>query len=459
MRTAAAVPDLQAWRAEARGLLAAEVPPADVLWTPPGGPAALFEDAPLPAPTTAPPRVPPRFLALAEDAVLHRAPGAHALLYRVLWRITHGAHDLLDDAADPDVRALALRAQQVKKDIHKLHAFVRFREVEGGHHVAWYAPDHFVLEKAAALFRARFADMAWTILTPDRSITWDGRMLVGGPGVPRHAAPPPDELEAIWRTYYASTFNPARINPALMRQHMPARFWAQLPETTMIPALLAGASSRVADMHAMSTTIAAEGAVVPASRSLAVLRDAARTCRGCALCGPATQTVFGEGPADAAIVLVGEQPGDQEDLVGRPFVGPAGEVLDAALTDLGIPRDKLYVTNAVKHFRFLPRGKQRLHQRATADQIRACKPWVAAELAAIAPRVVVCLGATAALSLIGSRFRITQQRGIVLATPWAPHLLATHHPAAILRVDPADRPRYEQDLRTDLARAWKLART
>ncbi|MEO8552819.1 MAG: UdgX family uracil-DNA binding protein, partial [Kofleriaceae bacterium] len=372
--------------------------------------------------------------------------GVHGLLYRVLWRLAHGERRLLEDAADPDVRALELRVAQVRRDVHKMHAFVRFRAV-GEHYVAWYAPDHHILARAAPFFRDRFAAMHWTILTPERSVTWDGSQLVWGPGVPRHAAPLGDEIEELWRTYYASIFNPARINPTLMRQHMPARFWPSLPESELIPGLLAAAPARV---DAMITLPRGEAQSIP------TLRTAAARCRACELCGPATQTVFGEGPEDAELVLVGEQPGDQEDLAGRPFIGPSGEVLDAALAAVGLARDRLYVTNAVKHFRFLPRGRKRLHQRPTADQVRACKPWLGAELAALRPRVIVCLGATAAQSLIGSRFRISEQRGQPVATHWAPHLLATHHPAAILRVDEIDRPRYEAELRADLAHARTL---
>jgi uracil-DNA glycosylase len=444
--------DIAVWRDEMRALLSAGIAPADVAWVAPGGPGLLF-DEPLAKgslPGTA--RVPKRFVGIAEDAVLHREPGAHALAYRVLWRLTHGEHALLDDAADPDVRALVLRAKAVHRDLHKMHAFVRFRQVDdedgAPRFVAWYQPDHHILVRAAEeFFVARFASMQWSILTPDASAHWDGEALAFGPGVPRHQAPAADAYEEMWKTYYASIFNPARVNPRVMRQHMPSRYWPSLPESALVPELMARAAPRVDVML---------DAKVPAARSLPVLRDAAVHCSACELCGPATQTVFGEGPQDARLVLVGEQPGDVEDTVGRPFVGPAGEVLDHALAAAGIERGSVYVTNAVKHFRFLPRGKQRLHQRPTADQVRACKPWLAAELQTIAPRVVVCLGATAAQSLIGSRFKITQERGRDVATKWAEHLVATHHPAAILRVDAADRDRYQAELIADLARARHL---
>lgn len=440
--------DIATWRDEMRALLAANVAPADVAWVAPGGPGLLFEEPAAFAKGSGVARVPKRFVAIAEDAVLHREPGAHALAYRVLWRLTHGEHDLLDDAADVDVRALVLRAKAVHRDLHKMHAFVRFRQVDDERFVAWYQPDHHIVERAASeFFVERFASMRWSILTPEVSAHWDGDTLAFGPGVPRHEAPAADAYEEMWKTYYASIFNPARVNPRVMRQHMPARYWPSLPESALVPELMARAAPRVDAML---------DAQVPTARSLPVLREAAAGCSACELCGPATQTVFGEGPADARLVLVGEQPGDTEDLAGRPFVGPAGEVLDGALAAAGIDRRGVYLTNAVKHFRFLPRGKKRLHQRPTADQVRACKPWLAAELQTITPRVVVCLGATAAQSLIGSRFKITQERGKDVATKWAEHLVATHHPAAILRVDPADRARYEAELVADLRRAHAL---
>ncbi|HUQ03377.1 MAG TPA: UdgX family uracil-DNA binding protein [Kofleriaceae bacterium] len=450
MRSARATRDLAAWRREARGLLAEEVPPGEVMWLDEGGSGLLFGDAPV-TPPRAPlaVRVPERFLELAADAVLHRDGNVHELLYRVLWRVAHGERALLDDAADRDVRDLELRARQVHRAIHQMHAFVRFREVEDGRFVAWHDPHHHVLERAVPFFVERFATMAWTIMTPARTALWDGASLSYAPGAPRHAAPSADELEALWRTYYAATFNPARANPALFRSHVPARHRPSMPETADVAELLAGAMPRLGEMRG-------EVAYVPGSADLTTLRAAAATCRACELCGPATQTVFGEGPGAARMVLVGEQPGDTEDLAGRPFVGPAGEVLDAALARAGIARDEVYVTNAVKHFRFLPRGQKRLHQRPTAAQIRACRPWLAAELRALAPSVIVCLGAVAAQALVGSRFKVTEQRGRDTPTSWARHLIATHHPAAILRVDPAERTRYEDELAADLAAARRL---
>ena len=179
---------------------------------------------------------------------------------------------------------------------------------------------------------------------------------------------------------------------------------------------------------------------------LDALREAARGCRGCDLWKPATQTVFGEGPADATFVLVGEVPGDREDRAGRPFVGPAGRELDRALEAAGIDRAETYVTNAVKHFRFEERGKRRIHQKPDAKQVKACRPWLLAELDTLRPEVLVLLGATAAKSLLGSRFRLMAERGRPLDSDLAPVVIATIHPSAILRGRDGEARQAQRDL-------------
>ena len=172
---------------------------------------------------------------------------------------------------------------------------------------------------------------------------------------------------------------------------------------------------------------------VPKTTSLKVLGAAAQKCRGCDLYKRATQAVFGVGPRGAHVMFVGEQPGDQEDLQGEPFVGPAGAMLDKALTDAGIPRDDVYLTNAVKHFSWEPRGKRRIHKKPRISEIKACRPWLEAELRAVKPEVVVCLGAVAAQSVLGSQFKLMQNHGKVLPSALAPHVVATIHPSAVLR--------------------------
>jgi uracil-DNA glycosylase len=190
-----------------------------------------------------------------------------------------------------------------------------------------------------------------------------------------------------------------------------------------------------------------------AERAIQKLRREAATCRNCPLYRDATQTVFGEGPPDAALVLVGEQPGDREDREGRPFVGPAGGVLAEALEEAGIDRDDVYVTNAVKHFKWRQgRGKRRLHQRPNAEEVRACMPWLEAELAAIEPKLVACLGATAARALLGTKFRVTRDRGTFVESKLGWLATATIHPSAILRIDDeGERSVARADLARDLA--------
>ena len=179
-------------------------------------------------------------------------------------------------------------------------------------------------------------------------------------------------------------------------------------------------------------------AYLPDRLDLESLRAAAQECRGCDLWTNATQAVVGEGPEDADAMFVGEQPGDQEDTEGRAFVGPAGRMFDKALVEVGIDRSTVYVTNAVKHFKWQPRGKRRIHQKPTGAEITACRPWLDAEIELVRPRVLVCLGATAAQALLGREFRVTKQRGVPVDSPLAEHVLATIHPSAILRAQDRD---------------------
>lgn len=197
---------------------------------------------------------------------------------------------------------------------------------------------------------------------------------------------------------------------------------------------------------------------LPARRSLGSLAKAVQTCEGCDLYKSATQAVFGEGPSDARLVLVGEQPGDSEDRQGKPFVGPAGRLLSQALEEAGLSRESVYVTNAVKHFKWEPRGTRRLHKKPSAREMSACRPWLDAELKAIEPAGIVCLGATAAQSLLGRAFRITQQRGELLDWRGGGWIMATWHPSAVLRApDEAQRDQMRSELVADLKKAAAAA--
>ena len=195
---------------------------------------------------------------------------------------------------------------------------------------------------------------------------------------------------------------------------------------------------------------------LPSRMTLPALRDAVHGCRGCPLYKNASQAVFGEGTRSVAVMLVGEQPGDQEDRAGRPFVGPAGKLLDRALEEAGIDRRATYVTNAVKHFKWEPRGKRRIHAKPSWSEVAACRPWLEAELAVVKPTALVLLGAVAAQGLLGKQFRVTRQRGELVDSPLAPYVTATIHPSAILRGEPADRERELARLVDDLRRVPAL---
>jgi uracil-DNA glycosylase len=249
-------PTFSAWRRAARGLLMRGTEPREVEWREAEDTqAALGLSMEAPAEGEAQPsaafRVSRRFVELAEAAACHADAERWALLYRLLWRQTHGEARLMEVASDPDVHRLLRMEKAVRREVHKMHAFVRFRAVEhagGTHYVAWFEPEHHVVERGAPFFAERFASMRWSILTPRRCAHWDGERLAFTPGVPRSQAPDEDRLEALWRTYYASTFNPARLRPAAMRAEMPKRYWKNLPEARLIAPLTNEAPARVRQM-------------------------------------------------------------------------------------------------------------------------------------------------------------------------------------------------------------------
>jgi probable DNA metabolism protein len=467
-------PRFEAWRDTARRLLATATPPAEIVWSEGSEGTSqdllpLFDAFSLPAGKAGEPafRVPRRFLDLARSVACHSDPGRWALLYRALWRQAHGEPELLDHEVDDDVRLLAQLEKSVRRDAHKMKAFVRFRrlpaEEAGGLEafVAWHRPDHDIVELVAPFFVDRFGVMRWSILTPFRSVHWDLETLAFGPGLPRAAAPEGDALEELWRTYYGSIFNPARIKLKAMRAEMPKKHWATLPETGILAELLREAPGRVERMlgHAHERPAIREllsaGLDIPAIPAIPAMAAACQGCKACPLHENATRAVFGEGPPAARLMLIGEQPGDQEDSAGRPFVGPAGKVLDEVLAQVGIAREEAYLTNAVKHFKFEPRGKLRIHRTPTLGEAIACRPWLEAEIAAVQPAMIVCLGATAARSLLGAEIRMTRQRGQVFSgTPWADWVMATYHPSALLRIpDPSAREEARRQFVEDLGKA------
>jgi DNA polymerase len=439
--------DLDAFRQAARGLIAAGAAPESVSWHEGEDDALPFGDPPPEAAAAPPLSVPKRFHELAEPVICHRDPERFALLYQALWRLAQGERSLLQDPTHPLVRRLERMASAVHRDEHRMTAFLRFRRVgaeDGERFVAWFEPEHHILRRAAPFFIGRFAAMRWSILTPDGSLHWNGRALETGPGMRREDAPDEDSLEGAWGRYYAATFNPARANPAMMRAEMPKRYWRNLPEAALIPDLLEGAAARTRAMIAAKAEPPRKAIPAPElhapgpAGTLAGLASEIAACRRCPLHGAATQPVFGEGPADAPVALVGEQPGDQEDLAGRVFVGPAGQLLDLALAEAGIDRARIYVTNAVKHFKYEVRGKRRIHQRPNSGEVEACRWWVERELGLLRPRLAVALGATAARALSGHAGPLSALRGRPLSFRGGLPGLVTVHPSYLLRLpDPA----------------------
>ncbi|RZI84392.1 MAG: DUF4130 domain-containing protein [Rubrivivax sp.] len=474
--------DLTGFRQAARRLLADGVAPETVTWTQAEAPHGdLFADPQVTQGSPTPPataRVPAFFLPLCERAILHRAPGRFGLMYRLLWRLACQP-ELRHDTLDPDRAQLEDLARVVRRDMHKMTAFVRFRTLtpaEGSAplHVAWFEPDHHIVEATAPFFQRRFTNMHWAILTPERCVQWDGRQLRFMPGAQRDEAPPADAGERLWLTYYEHIFNPARLKVNMMVREMPRRYWHNLPEAALIGPLTVAAHQRAAHMIEQGpqdmvkrlprslpvrpAALARDGDAARASRpllSLDQMRTACDRCRDCPIGEHATQAVFGEGPDHAELMVVGEQPGDQEDLRGHPFIGPAGQLFDRAVAELGWDRKQFYVTNAVKHFKYEVRGKRRMHKTASQAEADACLQWLEGEIAQVKPKAIIALGATAARSLMGRPVPILKNHGQWLIRADGLPVLITTHPSALLRApDESRTAAYAQWLK-DLAQAAK----
>ena len=459
--------DWDGFRGAARRLAMDGAPPESVVWSV-GMPDDLFAGDP--APEGPPPSgaftLKRALVDLAQIVIQAREPERFALLYALIWRAHRGEATVLEQTTDPLVHRVQRLAQAVRRDTHKMRAFLRFREVsEAGvtRYVAWFEPSHFIVEANAAFFVRRFATMTWSILTPYRSVHWDGTDLAFAPGAAPADVPDDDRLAEYWRAYFASIFNPARLKIGAMTAEMPKKYWRNLPEAAAIPELIRAAQRRTDAMvespvisPARPTSRVFRAAKAEGGDDFARLAAEAADCRRCPLWEPATQTVFGEGPIDAAIMFVGEQPGDQEDLAGRPFVGPAGQLFDRAMAEAGIDRASVYVTNAVKHFKFEPRGKRRIHAKPDTTEIVACLPWLEQERALVRPRLTVLMGATAARAGLGRAVAITRERGRPMTLGEA-QALVTVHPSYLLRLpDEAAKAREYAAFVADLRLAGSL---
>jgi uracil-DNA glycosylase len=451
--------DFAEWRDAARALLQAGIEPQAVDWRL-AGEATLLPapaEAAMPEPSAASGRtfaVPAAFLALAEAVVCHTQVSRFALLYRLLWRLREERR-LLEVVSDVDVIEALTLEKSVRRDSHKMKAFVRFKEVPqhrpGGRRsfVAWFEPEHFIVARTAPFFARRFADMDWLIATPKGSAAFKGEgLVVSDEPAPKLAHQ--DAADDLWRIYYANIFNPARLKVKAMTAEMPKKYWKNLPEASLIPGLIATAEEKVKEMAEKAASqppvfherlreraLVASGSCTETAAppgTLAALRLQAEECTRCALHCKATQTVFGEGPSNARVMVVGEQPGDHEDLAGRAFIGPAGKLFDGTLSEIGVDRQTLYVTNAVKHFKYEPRGKRRIHQKPSEAEIVQCRWWLKQEIDLVAPKLIVAMGATAYFSLTGERRRLSQVRGKMLNMSQDRRLLVTVHPSYLLRL-------------------------
>lgn len=435
----AAEDDFDGWRDQCRGLLRIGARPADIVWQVGEQKTDLFAspDSSIEASAIG---VPKGFAELSRSVICHCDPERFGLLYQLLIDLKARRRHM-GEQTDPLLRKLEMMAKTVRRDIHKMRAFVRFRRIEqegDEHYIAWFEPEHHIVRTNAAFFVRRFAGMQWSILTPQLSIHWDKDRLHEGPAARREDAPTEDSIEDQWKTYYGSIFNPARLKVKAMLKEMPKKYWHNMPETALVSELIQSARGREVAMI--------EKEIVPsAPDTLASLHEEAKRCRRCPLYGPATQVVFGEGPENARLMFVGEQPGDQEDLAGRPFVGPAGQLFDAALAEAGVDRAQAYVTNAVKHFKFKPMGKRRIHDKPNVGEINHCRWWLRREIEMVKPELIVALGATAIRSLTGKSIKITANRGQIFESLEGVPVLLTIHPSFLLRLPDAETAALERE--------------
>ncbi|MES2015088.1 MAG: UdgX family uracil-DNA binding protein [Pseudomonadota bacterium] len=369
------------WRCSARALLARQVAPDAVQWLyhagagEPASPALPSCNSTL--------RISRKLMAMLRLAACCRVPNRWAFLYLVLWRWQHGERQLLS-CGDADGQRLLAMVLAVRRDERDMHARIRFRErrEDAGppRLVAWCEPGHDVLPLLARHFAARLAGVTWMIATPEASVAWDGAAL-------HYTGPLLEPSLDADASYYRAVYTPARLH-------------ADLVGTPQ--------------------------------------RAALNACRRCGLWQHATQAVPGAGPQHAAIMLLGEQPGDQEDLAGQPFVGPAGKVLERALVQAGLERRAVYLTNAVKHFKWEPRGKRRMHKTPAQREVAACSHWLDQELAQVRPRVVVALGSTALKAVTGNPHATLKD---VMDKPFQHQgrwIVAVYHPSYVLRVPGAE---------------------
>lgn len=447
-----------AWRQKAREFLLEGLAPIDCRWA---QNAELFSESGAVRKPLVSPKIPAEFLKLGPLVAAARDDDRWSLLYTLVYRLNHENANLLKIVVDPDVRKAKVLAKSVSRDIHKMHAFVRFKksEIDGREHfIAWHRPEHLSLELGAPFFVRRFGDKPWSILTPDLSAHWDLNELTFSTGVSEKDFTHKDEFDELWKSYYKSIYNPSRLNLKMMRAEMSPRYWSSMPETSLIREMVRNTPMQI---QQMAEAHPSDNVLIPQNLNLAQVKALAAKCQACPWAAHSTQTVFGEGPANAELMIVGEQPGDIEDQSGRPFTGPSGELLQNILNELSIQRNSVYITNAVKHFKFSPRGKLRMHSKPIGVDMHTCKPWLEAEIALVKPRIIVALGVTAGTAVLGRLTKIKDDRlNANLKNFLADHIIVSWHPSAILRSSsPEERQMKLDQLKSDLAYAFALRKS
>ncbi len=401
--------DWEGWRKAARSLVLAGTPPEEVRWAV----RSHDEDGDPLQEGTGSFGVSRSLVAVAALAIQAREPERFDLLYRLVWQANAGKPD------EAEMRRAQGLALAVRAEAHRMRTHVRYlpmQEGNGVRYLGWYEPAHFVLEANAQLIARRFPELVFSIVTPDGAAHWDGSELRFSKGASRKTVHDDDGLQDWWREHHESLLHGARIGTAIAE----AEALDEAPRPPDRPAL----GPVVLSLH-------------PDEGLLEAMREASG-CQRCHLYEAATQTVFGEGPARARVIFVGEQPGDQEDVIGRPFVGPAGQMMDRAMEEAGVDRRSIYITNAVKHFKFEPRGKRRIHKTPEAPEIQACRFWLDVELVRLRPKLVVAMGGTAARAVLGRAVTIGRERGRPIEGPDGQAVFVTVHPSFLLRVPDED---------------------
>jgi len=396
--------DWHGFRQAARLLTLAGVEPAQVSWSV-GGHSDPLEV------TTGGFTLPRPLVEMASIAIQAREQDRFGLLYSLIWR-AHAGENVLADEDDPDFRLARRLARAVRADAHRMRTHLRYLPVttdDGTRYLGWYVPAHYVLEATAQRIALHFPNLAWSIITPDATAHWNDGLLRFGPGASQIGD---DATLAAWWEHYGVDMMADATRPAAVS---PAEALAEAPRPPDRPAI--------------------GPIVLPTNTTgrLPAIARSAQDCDHCPLHASGTQMVFGEGPADARVMFVGEQPGDHEDVIGRPFVGPAGQLMDQAMEAARIDRRMVYVTNAVKHFKYLQRGQRRIHQSPDMPEINACRFWLTQEREAISPKLVVMMGGTAAQSILQRPVTITRERGQTVALPDGTLGFVTVHPSFLLR--------------------------